>query len=130
MRTHPLLGAEVIRGCPHFAGAMPIVRYHHERWDGEGYPERLHSKKIPIAARIFALADALDAMSSNRPYREALPYDAIRQEIECKAGRQFDPSLVEVFLSIAPEVWERLAQSRTSAAQIHRTGLSSVPLAA
>lgn len=130
MRTHPLLGAEVIRGCPHFAGAMPIVRYHHERWDGEGYPDRLHSKKIPIAARIFALADALDAMSTNRPYREALPYDTIRNEIECKAGRQFDPILVEVFLSIAPEVWKRLAECRKPAAHIHRSGLSSVPLAA
>ncbi len=109
MRTHPLLGAEVLRGCPHFAGAMPVVRSHHERWDGAGYPDQLHSKKIPVAARLFALSDALDAMSTNRPYREALPYGVVREEIKRMSGHQFDPTLAELFLSIEPEVWERLA---------------------
>ncbi len=120
MKTHTLLGAEVIRGCPHFAGAMPIVRSHHERWDGEGYPDRLHSKKIPLAARLFALADALDAMSTDRPYREALPYDTIREEVKAMAGRQFDPALVEIFLTVDPCTWVELAAGCRHALQATR----------
>jgi putative two-component system response regulator len=109
MRSHPLLGAEVLRGCPHFAGAIPIVRSHHERWDGDGYPDALAKHKIPLGARIFAIADALDAMGSDRPYRDAVPYDAIREEIVRMSGLQFDPALVRVFLTVAPELWRRLS---------------------
>jgi diguanylate cyclase (GGDEF)-like protein len=110
MRSHPLLGAEVLRSCTHFAGAMPSVRSHHERWDGTGYPDQLHGSQIPVAARIFALADALDAMSTNRPYREALPFDVIVAEVKRMSGHQFDPALVEVFLSVKAEAWEELSR--------------------
>ncbi|HLJ55986.1 MAG TPA: diguanylate cyclase [Chthonomonadaceae bacterium] len=116
MRSHPMLGAEVLRGCPHFAGAIPIVRSHHERWDGQGYPDGLARQRIPLAARLFAIADALDAMGTNRPYRGAVQYEAIRDEIRAESGRQFDPALVELFVKVAPEVWERLASGTGASA--------------
>lgn len=81
---------------------------HHEKWDGSGYPQGLAGERIPLAARIFALADTLDAMSSDRPYRAALPYATIRAEVCRMAGTQFDPVLVEAFLAIPEADWEHL----------------------
>jgi HD-GYP domain-containing protein (c-di-GMP phosphodiesterase class II) len=84
------------------------VLTHQERFDGTGYPRGLKGEEIPIGARIFACADALDAMTSDRPYRKALPYERVRQELIDFAGTQFDPLVVEAFLRIAPEDWRRI----------------------
>lgn len=108
MRRHPQQGAEILSAFAHLVSALPVVRSHHERWDGSGYPDGLAVPEIPLAARLFALADTLDAMSSDRPYRAVLSAEDIRQEVTAMAGTQFDPDLVGVFLSISPAEWERL----------------------
>ena len=97
VRRHPIQGADLLAGFPQLAGAVPIVRSHHERWDGTGYPDGLAGRAIPLGARLFALADTLDAMASDRPYRKARPYAEIRDEVRRMSGHQFDPSLVEAF---------------------------------
>jgi ribonuclease P protein subunit RPR2 len=98
MQTHTVLGAQMLGGVEFLAdGAIRVVRSHHERWDGDGYPDRLKGDDIPLGARIFAVADALDAMTSHRPYRESIGWRAARREIVAKAGTQFDPDVVEVF---------------------------------
>jgi len=76
---------------------LRVVRSHHERWDGHGYPDRLAGSTIPLAARIFAVADALDAMTSDRPYRRAIRWAAARDEILTQSGKQFDPEVVDAF---------------------------------
>ena len=98
MRSHPQLGADMLAGVTLLqGGGLDVVRYNHERWDGSGYPFGLAGDAIPIGARIFALADALDAITSKRPYRDALPWEQALDEIRRGAGRQFDPSVVEAF---------------------------------
>jgi response regulator RpfG family c-di-GMP phosphodiesterase len=100
METHTVLGEQLLRGVSFLQGTgLEVVRSHHERWDGGGYPDRLERDDIPVAARIFAVADALDAMTSDRPYRRALPWAAARRELVAQAGRQFDPAVVEAFRS-------------------------------
>ncbi len=108
MRGHPQMGVNLISNFALLAPALPVVCHHHERWDGAGYPDGLAGEAIPLAARIFALADTLDAMSSNRPYRAAQPYSRIRAEISRLAGIQFDPNLVQAFLNVPETEWERL----------------------
>ncbi len=95
MKRHPEVGARMIRDIPYLAAAVPMVLYHHERWDGKGYPEGLAGDDIPLGARVLAVADAFDAMTTNRPYREALSGEAAYQEILRGAGKQFDPEIVE-----------------------------------
>jgi response regulator RpfG family c-di-GMP phosphodiesterase len=98
MQQHPLLGVEILSGIPLLAGAgLDVVRSHHERWDGTGYPDGLSGDQIPIAARIFALADTLDAISSDRPYRRRQSWDAAVDEILVNSGSQFDPRVVAAF---------------------------------
>jgi ribonuclease P protein subunit RPR2 len=98
MQQHPLLGVEILRGIPLLEGAgLDVVRSHHERWDGSGYPDGLVGDQIPIAARIFALADTLDAISTDRPYRRKLSWDAAIDEILLNSGTQFDPKVVAAF---------------------------------
>ena len=92
------------------AGAAEIVLTHQERYDGTGYPQGLMGDEIPIGARIFAVADTLDAMTSNRPYRHALPFSTARTEITRESDHQFDPKIVEVFLTIPEEEWENMRQ--------------------
>lgn len=108
MRKHPDQGAALIEGFPTLRGTLDVVRHHHERWDGTGYPSGLKGDDIPLTARIFAVADAFDAMSSRRPYRDKLSYAAIRKEISDGAGTQFDPDLVKAFLAVPEEEWQRL----------------------
>jgi cyclic di-GMP phosphodiesterase len=99
MRTHTVLGEQMLGGVAFLRGSgLPIVRSHHERWDGAGYPDRMRGDEIPLGARIFAVADALDAMTSNRPYRRACPWRQAREEILRESGGQFDPGVVEVFV--------------------------------
>jgi putative nucleotidyltransferase with HDIG domain len=100
MRRHPDLGARMIGDIGFLEAAVPVVRHHHERFDGRGYPAGLHGEAIPLPARVFAVADTFDAMTSDRPYRRAMSIAAARAEIQRCAGSQFDPAVVEAFLAI------------------------------
>jgi putative two-component system response regulator len=107
MQTHTVLGEAMLSGVGFLQGdCLKIVRSHHERWDGRGYPDGLSRDEIPLGARIFAVADALDAMTSNRPYRRALSWSTARSEIVGQSGRQFDPEIVTVFEAIQPQLLE------------------------
>ncbi len=97
MRRHPLIGEEIVRGIDFLAGARQVVRSHHERWDGAGYPDRLAGEEIPLAARVFAVADTFDALTSDRPYRAASSFREARRVIAGAAGTQFDPAVAEAF---------------------------------
>ena len=108
MREHCGRGYRILRKIPFLAGAAEIVLTHQEHHDGSGYPTGLHGNEIPIGARIFAVADALDAITSDRPYRKARSFDAARAEILRCSGTQFDPVVVEVFLKIPNELWQEL----------------------
>ncbi len=102
MRRHARIGYEMLKDIPFLAGAAEIVACHHERWDGKGYPRGLAGEQIPLGARIFALADAFDAMATDRPYRRARSYEECKAEIVRCAGTQFDPRVVEAFLRVYP----------------------------
>jgi len=95
MRKHPEVGALMIRDIPYLAPAIPLVLHHHERWDGDGYPDQLNGEEIPEGARLLAVADAFDAMTSDRPYRQAMPVDEAYTEIRDGSGKQFDPGIVQ-----------------------------------
>lgn len=103
MRKHPEEGARMIEGIPYLAPAIPMVLYHHERWDGKGYPHGLQGEEIPEEARCLSIADTFDAMTSNRTYRDALKKETGKAEIIKNAHSQFDPRMVEAFL----RCWER-----------------------
>ena len=98
MRTHPLIGHQMVAGIPFLRTAGQVVRSHHEMFDGSGYPEGLKGEGIPIAARVFSVVDAFDAMTTDRPYRAALSIDHAAGEIERMAGTQFDPEVCRVFV--------------------------------
>jgi ribonuclease P protein subunit RPR2 len=104
MRTHPTIGAQIVAPI-NFLGeaAALVIRHHHERFDGSGYPDGLAAARIPLAARIFAIADSFDAMTSDRPYRRALPVDRALDEIRAGVGTQFDPEVVQVFGDLVEE---------------------------
>jgi putative two-component system response regulator len=103
MQKHTLLGAEMLSGVALLQGeGLNVVRSHHERWDGKGYPDKLRADETPLGARIFAVADALDAMTNDRPYRRRLGWTAAREEIISESGRQFDPVVVEAFHDCEP----------------------------
>jgi len=108
MREHCYRGYKIVARIPFLAEAAEIVYSHQERYDGLGYPRGLKGNEIPLGARIFAIADTLDAMRSNRPYRAAQPIEAAREEIKLWAGRQFDPEIVKVFLEMPDNIWEDL----------------------
>jgi ribonuclease P protein subunit RPR2 len=102
MRRHPEEGVRMLSAIPFLGRALDVVRHHHERWDGGGYPEGLQGEEIPLWARIFAVVDALDAMTAERPYRPARPYDVSLAEIRRHAGTQFDPAIVDALERIDP----------------------------
>jgi hypothetical protein len=108
MKLHTLKGAAILETIPALQPVIPIVRSHHERWDGTGYPDRLANEGISQMARIVAVADAFDAMTSDRPYRTAMPVEAAFTELFTKAGSHFDPTIVQAFLRLRPRVEERL----------------------
>ena len=108
MREHCARGYHMLRKIPFLAGAAEIVFCHQEHYDGTGYPSGLRGREIPIGARIFAVADTLDAITSDRPYRRSRSFDAAREEMLRCSGTQFDPAVVEVFLKIPNELWQEL----------------------
>jgi HD-GYP domain-containing protein (c-di-GMP phosphodiesterase class II) len=108
IRQHPRAGAELVLPIRSAHRALPYVLFHHERWDGDGYPSGLRGRSIPLEARLLAVADAFDAMTSPRPYRPVLSIDQALVEIASCAGTQFDPQIAELFLevwSVQVELW-------------------------
>ncbi|MEO6909381.1 MAG: HD domain-containing phosphohydrolase [Edaphobacter sp.] len=122
MHEHCVRGYEMVRKIPFLRDAAEIVYTHQERFDGKGYPRGLRGDEIPLGARIFAVADTLDAMTSDRPYRKATSFETARAEIVQSSGQQFDPRIIEVFLSIPLQSWADLRKEVTS---IPNTALSS-----
>jgi HD-GYP domain-containing protein (c-di-GMP phosphodiesterase class II) len=110
MKRHPAIGWEILRDVEFLGDAKLVVRHHHERWDGRGYPDGLAGEDIPVAARVFAVADALDALTTDRPYRPASDFAHSRAEIKSAAGTQFDPGVVEAFCSIPDSRFEALRE--------------------
>jgi response regulator RpfG family c-di-GMP phosphodiesterase len=110
MRRHPQIGWTILKSIEFLDVPAEIVLSHQERWDGGGYPRGLSGGAIPVGARIFAIADCYDAMTTDRPYRAHTSAEAARDEIRRCAGSQFDPSAVEAFLSIPPADWEELGR--------------------
>ena len=108
MREHPVHGQQILRGIKFLEGAARVVAQHHEKWDGSGYPLGLSTDDIDICARIFSVADAFDAITSDRVYRKGKPYQAAAQELDEWAGKQFDPKVVEAFHRVPPEDWQEL----------------------
>jgi len=114
MESHARIGYGLVARIAFLARAAEIVLTHQERYDGTGYPQGLSGDEIPLGSRIFAVADTLDAMTSDRPYRRALPFSQAREEIERESGRQFDPQVVRAFLSIPEDIWERIRSERSA----------------
>ena len=111
VRAHPEIGARMVALDPSLRSALPAVLYHHERWDGAGYPNGKTGAEIPFDARVLAVADCYDAMTSDRPYRAALPAEQAAEEVDRWAGSQFDPDVAVAFL----QAWESGAFGVTAA---------------
>src|SRR5439155_21290899 len=108
MREHCYRGYQVLKQIPFLAESADIVFCHHERYDGSGYPRELSGEQIPLGARIVAVANTLDAITSDHAYRPAQTFAAARQEIERWSGAQFDPAIVQTFLSMPENIWSDL----------------------
>ncbi len=117
MREHCYKGYQIVKKIPFLQDACDIIYSHQERFDGTGYPRGLKGKEIPLGARIFAVADTLDAITSDRPYRSRQSDAAARQEIEDWTGRQFDPEVVQVFLAMPENIWDDLRKQIGNQAQ-------------
>lgn len=115
MMAHPVKSAEIVQplsSIPFFRSTLPGIKYHHERMDGRGYPDGIEGDNIPLTARIIVIADTFDAMTTTRPYRNALAHEVAYKELKTFAGRQFDPHLVKVFLEAHPK-WESYEEEIT-----------------
>lgn len=108
MREHPMHGQQILRGIEFLEGAAKVVAQHHEKWDGSGYPLGLRAEQIDVCARIFSVADAFDAMTSDRVYRRGKSYQDAAQELDEWSGRQFDPEVVKAFHRVPQEDWAEL----------------------
>jgi HD-GYP domain-containing protein (c-di-GMP phosphodiesterase class II) len=104
-----VIGSQIVRGIEFLSDAVKVVRSHHERWDGSGYPDGLAGEDIPLSARVFAVADVLDALTSDRPYRPASSLRVAREMIESESGTHFDPTIIETFRTIDDATFERIA---------------------
>jgi response regulator RpfG family c-di-GMP phosphodiesterase len=116
MREHPLHGSAIIKGIDFLEGAARVVAQHHEKWDGSGYPAGLKGEEIDLNARIFAVADAFDAMTSDRVYKRGRPYEAAAEELTRCAGAHFDPHVVEAFRRVPRGEWHRMRRTRKATA--------------
>jgi putative nucleotidyltransferase with HDIG domain len=112
IKTHVDIGYRILRDLGNFKDVLPVVLHHHESWDGGGYPEKLDEDRIPMAARIVAVADAYDAMSSDRPYREGMSEDKIEQILRSGAGKQWDPKVVEAYFNSQEDI-SKISQNET-----------------
>lgn len=112
MQQHVQIGFDLVKGIPFLADAAEIILAHHERYDGSGYPRGLRGDEIPLGAQIFAVADTLDAITSDRPYRRASPFQVGVETVRRESGRQFATEIVHVFLSIPEETWPAIASDR------------------
>ena len=110
IKNHPSIGRQILSNATIFKDMIPIVYYHHEKYNGNGYPERLKGEEIPLFARITAIADTFDAMTTKRSYRDALPLNVVREEIEKCSGTQFDPAIVKVFLEILDHHYDEILE--------------------
>ncbi len=108
MKKHPLIGYEIVKKINFLKNSAPIILHHHERWDGGGYPYGLKGEDIPLGSRIFAVADTIDAMTSDRPYRKALTFEIVSDELVKFKGKQFDPEVVSAFFKKDLEDWKNL----------------------
>jgi HD-GYP domain-containing protein (c-di-GMP phosphodiesterase class II) len=115
MRTHPTVGAQIVAPIRFLGSAVDTIRHHHERYDGSGYPLGLKADEIPLAARIFAVADTFDAMTSDRPYRSALSTQRALDEIQVGIGSQFDPEVVAEFMALMRESPPSIGEQEPSA---------------
>jgi putative nucleotidyltransferase with HDIG domain len=111
MRRHVDQGAEILRNVEFLREAVPVVTQHHEKWDGSGYPLGLKGEEIALNARIFAVADAVDAITSDRPYRAGETFEAAIEELKCCSGSHFDPRVVQAFLSVPLAQWYQLREN-------------------
>ncbi|MBA2343184.1 MAG: HD domain-containing protein [Thermoleophilaceae bacterium] len=114
MRRHPVVGAEIVGGIGFLSGAVEVVRHHHERWDGGGYPDGLVGEQIPLVARVFSVVDALDAITTDRPFRAHSPLEVAREIIRREAGGQFDPLVVRRFEDVPDATLEDIAREVSS----------------
>lgn len=117
MRTHVSLGEEIVTGMGWLDGAHEVVAGHHEKWNGSGYPRQLVGEAIPLSARIFAIADVFDALSSKRPYKDPIPFEQVMDILKSDTGTHFDPVIMQAFERIAQEIRERLKNSTELSAQ-------------
>ena len=137
MQRHVPIGFDVVKDIPFLADTAEIIFMHHERYDGGGYPRGLKGEEILLGARIFAVADTLDAITSDRPYRRASSFESARETIRGLSGRQFDPQVVDVFLNIRQDIWPTIARNQRqiaalspklrSSADIRRLALGVIP---
>ncbi len=121
MKTHTVKGAKILEQVTELSDVIPIVRSHHERWDGGGYPDGLAGEKIDRLARVVAVADAFDAMTSDRPYRKGMPVEAAFSEIQKNLGRQFDPEIGAAFMAIKQRIIQEMS-SETKKIQMNALG--------
>ena len=110
IKNHPSIGAHILSNATIFKEIIPIVKHHHEKFDGNGYPSRLKGEEIPFFARIAAVADTFDAMTSKRTYRNALPLEVVKEEIKKCSGTQFDPKIAEAFLDILENNYDKIEE--------------------
>jgi putative nucleotidyltransferase with HDIG domain len=119
MQRHPLIGVDMLKGIDFLEPVLPLVRHHHERWDGNGYPSQLREDEIPLGARILAVADAVDAMTSDRPYRAARTFEYAKTEILKGSGTHFDPEVVTAFIKSQREIEDLLREASEVELQHH-----------
>lgn len=112
MRRHPLIGVRMLQDIEFMRPALPIIRHHHERWDGNGYPDRLKGEEIPLGARIVAVCDSYDAMTTDRPYRKAMSVEEACDELLANAGTQFDPACVALAVEVISKMGENHPEER------------------
>ena len=110
IKNHPAIGVHILSTASIFNDIIPIVKHHHEKWDGNGYPSKLKGENIPYLARIATIADSFDAMSSKRSYRDSLPLDVIKEEFKKNRGIQFDPALDDLFLEILENDYDKIEE--------------------
>jgi putative nucleotidyltransferase with HDIG domain len=129
MKRHPEIGAELLSSSPALHHIAPLIRHHHERWDGHGYPDQLAGEAIPLESRILAVCDTVEAMASDRPYRRAEPLAAIIAELRRCSGTQFEPQVVEAFIRLVEQSVDGFVVNSARAVQ-QRTGREMPAIAA